>query len=79
MSTFFTPTFPDLLILGVRILDLDYPASDFTEAQALTHRQTVMDIYSNSWGPADSGEDFDALPEVIEEALKEGVEQVRKL
>lgn len=52
------------------------PITDVMEGKALVYGLDFFDIYSNSWGPSDTGEDFDALPYPGVEALKEGVTKV---
>ncbi|HVK07938.1 MAG TPA: S8 family serine peptidase [Gemmataceae bacterium] len=40
-------------LAGIRLIA--GPTDDFTEALALSYRRHAVDIYSNSWGPADNG------------------------
>jgi subtilisin-like proprotein convertase family protein len=40
-------------LAGIRLIA--GPTDDFTEAQALSYHKNAIDIYSNSWGPADNG------------------------
>lgn len=63
----------------VRILDNYLGSTSSKEAYALIHELEHVDIYSNSWGPADDGEGFDELPKVVEEALELGVTTVSTL
>jgi Ca2+-binding RTX toxin-like protein len=44
---------PEATLAGLRLIA--GPASDLLEATALTHEMQQIDIYNNSWGPADSG------------------------
>ncbi|KAH3799237.1 hypothetical protein DPMN_152843 [Dreissena polymorpha] len=49
------------------------------EAAALTYKLSDIDIYSNSWGPTDSGITVDELPSVVNAAFVEGVEHVNTI
>lgn len=67
------------LIIAIRLLDIDFPATASQEALALTYKLDAIDIYSNSWGPRDDGKGFDqtdALQEVLIAALNEGITKV---
>lgn len=44
----------------------------------MTHELDVVDIYSNSWGPSDDGNDVDEIPTLVHEALEYGVTEVFK-
>ncbi|MCP4172988.1 MAG: S8 family serine peptidase [Fuerstiella sp.] len=43
----------DAELVGLRLIA--GPSSDQDQAEALTHESQVIDIYNNSWGPADNG------------------------
>jgi len=60
----------------VRLLDDYYGSTNAEEALALTHQLEHVDIYSNSWGPDDSGETLDKIPKLVEEAFELGVTEV---
>nr|XP_034333770.1 furin-like protease kpc-1 [Crassostrea gigas] len=59
-------------IIGVRLIGKDIPVNDITEAKALTHHLSRVDIYSNSWGSY-SGLLYHRLGPVSESALVDGV------
>lgn len=52
-----TGTAPESSIVGMRLIA--GPSSDTQEAQAMSHLPNLIQILSNSWGPADTGEDLD--------------------
>ncbi|XP_063426105.1 furin-1-like [Mytilus trossulus] len=58
-------------LIGVRILG-DLAITDAEEAQALSHYQSHVDIYSNSWGPPD-GTGFVGPKSITKTAFQEGV------
>lgn len=47
------------------------------ETDALSRSNQVVDIYSNSWGPADGGYSFGPMPAVVEATLASGVRNGR--
>jgi len=49
---------PDANLAGLRLISCSL--SDSREANALSHAQQVIDIYSNSWGPSDNGNTLEA-------------------
>ena len=49
--------------------------SSSTEAEALSYRDDIVDIYNNSWGPGDGR--YAAMPGVVEAALEENVREGR--
>jgi subtilisin-like proprotein convertase family protein len=49
------------------------PSTTAQEAAALTYAYQENDIYNNSWGPGDFGFILEPLPQVVEDALIEGV------
>lgn len=49
------------------------PQTLANEADALTRSGQTVDIYSNSWGPADGGQSLDPLPATTRNALAAGV------
>lgn len=53
------------------------PAGDAQEASALNYRADLIDIYNNSWGPADVGFDLSGPGPLVAQALAAGVEQGR--
>ncbi|MEZ6122842.1 MAG: S8 family serine peptidase [Planctomycetaceae bacterium] len=44
---------PDAELVGLRLIS--GPITDQDEAEALTFRDDVIDVYNNSWGPVDDG------------------------
>ena len=50
--------------------------SDMNEAQSLSYRRDIVDIYSNSWGPFDSGSNIDGPGILTASVLKTGVREV---
>ncbi|KAH3799262.1 hypothetical protein DPMN_152868 [Dreissena polymorpha] len=64
-------------IAGLRLLDSKTGMTPSDEAAALTYKLSDIDIYSNSWGPTDSGITVDELPSVVNAAFVEGVEHGR--
>ena len=52
------------------------PVSDFDIAGALTHRNDIVDIYSNSWGPAGDGNTVGGPGPVLQMVLQTAVERV---
>ena len=53
--------------------------TDAMEARALSYAPNHIDIYSNSWGPADTGWDIGGPATITKEALKEGTTRVSKV
>ena len=51
--------------------------TDAQEASAESHQRNAIDIYSNSWGPADYGYVVGGPKTLILTALKEGTQFVR--
>ncbi|KAH3889441.1 hypothetical protein DPMN_013495 [Dreissena polymorpha] len=64
-------------IAGYRLLDEKIGATAAVEARALIYKLSDIDIYSNSWGPDDTGTKFEALPAVVNAAFEEGVAKGR--
>ena len=60
--------------LGIRLLGSD--TTDLTDAAALSHHRNNIDIYSNSWGPPDTGILVQGPLYLTSLALKEGAEMV---
>ncbi|GIS43746.1 MAG: hypothetical protein Ct9H90mP16_08160 [Candidatus Poseidoniales archaeon] len=49
---------PDANLLGLLLIACSTP--DSKEADALSHENQIVDIYSNSWGPSDDGSTLEA-------------------
>ena len=56
---------------GIRMLDGE--VNDLVEAEALTHNQQFVHIYSASWGPDDNGKTVDGPRELASKAFEYGV------
>lgn len=50
--------------------------SDINIANALTHRNDIVQIYSNSWGPIDDGRTVDGPGLMLQVVLQNAVKQV---
>ncbi len=64
---------PEATLAGYRLLSGDRTVRLANEAEALTRNMQTIDIYNNSWGPADLVDWLDFLPDVTETALIDGV------
>ena len=64
--------------VGVRIATTG-GRTDLEEAVALMHSLGNVDIYSNSWGPLDSGDIVSGPGHITMFALKNGVTRVRQI
>ena len=49
---------PDANLIGLELISCNTP--DSKEADALSHENQIIDIYSNSWGPSDDGSTLEA-------------------
>ncbi|XP_052778571.1 furin-1-like [Mya arenaria] len=67
----------DSKLSSVKIFDSYYGLTDFGESQALTHNLAQTDIYSNSWGPFDSGDIMEGPGPLATEALKRAITEGR--
>ena len=50
--------------------------TDINEARSLSYRRDIVDIYSNSWGPADGGLYVGGVGPLTEKTLENGVKKV---
>lgn len=66
---------PDASVAGIRLITTRI-VSDRQEAAAISYRNQEIDIYNNSWGPADTGELAAPGPQFLN-ALKNGAKQGR--
>ncbi len=64
-------------IVGIKILGRG--VYDFEEAQALSHRNDQIRIYSNSWGPYDDGRRLEGPGMVTKTALERGFNSGRNI
>ena len=62
---------------GIRILDNEL--TDALKAKGLGYRQDYVDIYSNSWGPGDTGSEVAEAGVMTEEVLRQGASKVSLL
>lgn|GEM_PF-6741414 len=58
-------------LAGIRLTAGSITAS--TEAEALRYQPQLNDIYSSSWGSADDGSTLQSQPQIVRDALAEGV------
>ena len=65
------------IFTGIRLISSLQGATDADEAEALSWKNDVIDIYSNSWGPSDSGIVIAGPGHLTHRALQQGVETVR--
>ena len=61
------------MIAGIALLGAN---SDMNEALSLSFRRDIVDVYSNSWGPSDSGTRVDGPGTLTAQALEMGVREV---
>ncbi len=59
---------------GIRLLNVRQ--TDLQEASSIGHRNDIIDIYSNSWGPPDTGFFVLKPGTLMQMALLEGVTNV---
>lgn len=65
-----------VLFLGIKFLD--GRSNDAREAKVLKHALQYVDIYSNSWGPADTGDVMESLPmHTTKMSLSKGIHEVK--
>lgn len=57
-------------------MDQNVRSTDATEASALAHKREVIDIYSNSWGPGNWGNEVKGPGPLTSEAIELGIKQV---
>ena len=63
---------------GIRLLGGN-EMTDIQEASALGHMNDIIDIYSNSWGPPDSGFLIGTPDTLLKRTFEGGVRQVTGL
>lgn len=64
------------ILAGIRLIA--GPTTDLQEAYALSYKRDEIDIYSNSWGPRDSGKSFMGPGRLTRGALERGAKHGRK-
>ncbi|HIF04865.1 MAG TPA: hypothetical protein EYQ80_05610 [Candidatus Poseidoniales archaeon] len=62
---------PDANLVGLRLIACSI--SDWSESDALSHENQVIDIYSNSWGPGDNGAILEAPGPLMVAAFEDDV------
>ena len=63
-----------IMHIGIRLIA--EPTTDAQQAMALGHNRNDIHIYSNSWGPNDSGYIVSGPGPLLEQTLMEGTEAV---
>ena len=61
------------IFVGLRLLDA---TTDINEALALSYANDIIDVYSNSWGPSDSGNIVSGPEMLTRMALRNGANEV---
>ena len=61
---------------GLRLLGSN-ELTDLQEAGALSHENDIIEIYSNSWGPFDSGDIVEGPGPLVQMAFEMGAREVR--
>ena len=51
--------------------------TDIAESRALSHKDDLIAIYSNSWGPADNGYSVERPSTLTERTFEQGAQSVR--
>ena len=65
-------------IIGIRLVGGDCERTDNLEADSLSHRLDLVDIYVNSWGPADDGNILGRMSTLTLAAIEAGISQGRE-
>lgn len=58
---------------------MDDGSTDTREAKVLKYARNYVSIYSNSWGPADTGTFMEHLTNFVKRSLSKGIHQVKYL
>ena len=64
------------LSLGIRIYSDKKRSTDETEANALSFKRNMIDVYSNSWGPGDMGFEVEGPGPKLKKVLEKGTRLV---
>ena len=64
-----------IVISGIRLLG-NGSMTDIVEASSLTHKNDIIDVYSNSWGPPDTGITAGKMGMLVEMAMEKGTTKV---
>jgi len=62
---------PNATLVGLRLIAGS--VSDADEAEALSWKRDIIQLYSNSWGPTDDGRDLRDAGPLVKQALADGV------
>ena len=65
-------------IVGIRLVGGDCARTDNLEADSLSHRLDLVDIYVNSWGPIDDGTVLGRMSTLTLAAIEAGISQGRE-
>ena len=68
--------FQTFLSLGIRIFSSAQRSTDVTQANGLSFKRNIIDVYSNSWGPGDSGFQVKGPGPRLNEELEKGTRMV---
>ena len=68
--------FQTFLSLGIRIFSSAQRSTDVAQANALSFKRNIIDVYSNSWGPGDSGFQVKGPGPRLNEELEKGTRLV---
>ena len=60
----------------IRLFDDSYSSTDVDESKSLGYKSQTVDIYSNSWGPSDSGSNVGGPGTLTALTLENGVKKV---
>ena len=69
-------TYNSAYLLGI-LLVVASGQTDIAESRALSHKDDLIAIYSNSWGPADNGFSVGRLSTLVERTFEQGAQSVR--
>ena len=62
--------------VGIRIFDDITRSTDASEANGLSYKKELIDIYSNSWGPGDMGWQVEGPGPLLTKVLADGAQLV---
>ena len=83
MTRHFFLTYTDIYCAGIRLIVANsrgtLATTDAQQAMALGHKRDDIHIYSNSWGPSDSGFGVAGPGSLLKQTLMEGAQAVSNL